>query len=320
MVLIAVVWAVFILTAMAFALSALVRSGSDELHARKEQLQLHYAARGAVYRAISMVKQPMLQHGEARPFVAGQSRLEWDDAEQHIAVDVMDETGKLDLNTASPEMLERLFLNLGIDFDHAHALTAAIEDWRDPDDEARPAGAESLYYLGLPHPYRPANRDFESVDELLLVRGVTPQLLYGGYVVRQDGGVENQLGLADCLTVNSHDSTVNINYAPLPVLMSVPGMTPNAAAMIVEGRKRKPFDSVDQFVHDYPVFLGGETISHLKGGSTGPYTLVASATAADGVTARVRAIVQVSGLEVVGGKRVVPELFLIRQWDDSYVR
>ncbi len=316
-VLLAVVWSVFILAAMAFALSALVRSSSDELHARKEQLQLYYAARGGVYRAVSMLQQPMVPHGEARPFVPGQSRLEWDEEGSHIAIDVMDENGKLDLNGSAPEMLERLFMNLGMDFERSHSLAAAIEDWRDADDDTRPAGAEALYYMSLPQPYRPANRDFESVDELLLVRGVTPHLLYGGFRVRpQDGVVERQIGLADCLTVNTRASSININFAPMPVRMSVPGMTPQIAAMIVEGRKRKPFDSVDDFVHQYPVLLSGETMSHLTASSTGPYSLIASATAADGVTARLKAVVEVSGRAVVQARQP----FLIREWDDSYVR
>lgn len=321
-VLIAVAWSVFILAAMAFALSALVRDSSDELHARKEHLQSYYIARGAIYRAVSMLQQPMVPHGEARPFVPGQSRLEWDDAGRHIAIDVIDETGKLDLNASSPETLERLFMNLGMDFNAAHSLAAAIEDWRDPDDEARPSGAESLYYLSLPRPYRPANRDFQSVDELLLVRGVTPQLLYGGYRVRpEDGAVERQVGLVDCLTVSTGSFSVNINYAPMPVLMSVPGMTSIVAAMIEEGRKRKPYESVSDFVRDYPVLLSGDTLSHLTAGSTGPYTLIASAMTDDGVTARVRAIVQVSGMNVAVGRQMRSgPPFLIREWDDSYVR
>lgn len=322
MVLIAVVWAVFILAAMAFALSALVRGGGEELHARKERLQAYYVARGAIYRAISMVKQPMLPNGDPRPFRPGQSRIEWDDAGDHIAVDVIDESGKLDLNGAPPEMLERLFLNLGMDFKSAHALVAAIQDWRDVDDDTRMDGAESLYYLSLPQPYRPANQDFKSVDELLLVRGVTPSMLYGGYQVRPDGNVERRLGLIDCLTVAMRGSTVNINYAPLPVLLAVPGMSPVTANFIVEGRARRPFASVSDFQHDYPIVLNGETLSHLTGGSHGPYTLIASATAPDGVTARVRAVVQVNDLDIQISRRETQQgpPFLFHQWDDSYVR
>jgi len=55
----------------------------------------------------------------------------------------------------------------------------AILDWLDPDDEPRAAGAESEYYSGLPSPYLPSNGPLDSVAELLLVRGVTPSLLFG---------------------------------------------------------------------------------------------------------------------------------------------
>lgn len=55
----------------------------------------------------------------------------------------------------------------------------AILDWLDEDDEARPFGAESDYYTTLPTPYSAANGPLHSVEELLLVRGVTPTLLFG---------------------------------------------------------------------------------------------------------------------------------------------
>jgi hypothetical protein len=56
----------------------------------------------------------------------------------------------------------------------------AILDWLDEDDEPRPYGAEfDDYYSTLPSPYKPANGPINSVEQLLLVRGVTPQMLYG---------------------------------------------------------------------------------------------------------------------------------------------
>lgn len=56
----------------------------------------------------------------------------------------------------------------------------AILDWIDEDDESRPYGAESGdYYNTLPTPYSCANGPLQSVEELLLVRGVTPTLLFG---------------------------------------------------------------------------------------------------------------------------------------------
>lgn len=60
----------------------------------------------------------------------------------------------------------------------------AILDWLDEDDEAREFGAEAEYYNTLATPYSPANGPLQTVEELLLVRGVTPTLLFGADVNR----------------------------------------------------------------------------------------------------------------------------------------
>ncbi len=57
---------------------------------------------------------------------------------------------------------------------------AAILDWLDEDDETtEPNGAEADYYEGLESKYSPTNGQILSIEELLLVRGVTPDLLFG---------------------------------------------------------------------------------------------------------------------------------------------
>ncbi len=55
----------------------------------------------------------------------------------------------------------------------------AIMDWIDTDSEARDYGAEDAYYMSLQPAYAPKNGPLESIEELLLVRGVTPELLFG---------------------------------------------------------------------------------------------------------------------------------------------
>jgi type II secretory pathway component PulK len=78
-------------------------------------------------------------------------------------------------------------------------IADAILDWLDEDDEARPNGAELEFYTTLPTPYAPKNGPIDSVEELLLVRGVTPQLLFG--VDANRNGVidpaEQQMSMAD---------------------------------------------------------------------------------------------------------------------------
>src|SRR3954447_14900646 len=74
------------------------------------------------------------------------------------------------------------------------AIADAILDWIDPDDDPREQGAERDYYAALPHPYAPRNGPLASIDELLLIRGVTPALLYGADLNRNnaiDGGEQN---------------------------------------------------------------------------------------------------------------------------------
>jgi hypothetical protein len=68
--------------------------------------------------------------------------------------------------------------------DMTEEIADAILDWLDPDDEPRELGAEVDYYSRLTPPYGCKNGPVDTVEELLLVRGVTPQLLFGADVNR----------------------------------------------------------------------------------------------------------------------------------------
>jgi DNA uptake protein ComE-like DNA-binding protein len=86
-------------------------------------------------------------------------------------------------------------------------IADAILDWLDPDDIARTNGAERDYYNG--HGYAPKNGPIESVEELLLVRGVTPQLLYGPDLDRNSvvDPIEMSLGMQASTTINSSNTS-----------------------------------------------------------------------------------------------------------------
>lgn len=58
-------------------------------------------------------------------------------------------------------------------------ISEAIFDWIDEDDEQRTYGAENEYYQSLSPPYECKNAKLETLDELLLIRGITPQILFG---------------------------------------------------------------------------------------------------------------------------------------------
>jgi type II secretory pathway component PulK len=93
-----------------------------------------------------------------------------------------DESGRLNLNVLLvldklvPGSAHQLLMGLPNMTDD---VADAILDWMDPDDEPREAGCEIDYYSGLEPAYGTKNGPLDTVEELLLVRGVTPQLLFG---------------------------------------------------------------------------------------------------------------------------------------------
>ncbi len=96
---------------------------------------------------------------------------EYDSSDTQVYA-LVDEASKLNLNTASAEMLEAL---PGM----TQELAAAIVDWRDTDSEVSPSGAESEAYLLRTPKYECKNSPFETVEELRLVVGADWGILYG---------------------------------------------------------------------------------------------------------------------------------------------
>jgi type II secretory pathway component PulK len=93
---------------------------------------------------------------------------------------MIDEASKLNINAATADML----LNLGVPQDLAYSIV----DWRDRDSTPGDDGAEDEYYTSLPGtPYNCKNAPFEALEELLLVRGGRPEVLYGLEAVEAQG-------------------------------------------------------------------------------------------------------------------------------------
>lgn len=105
------------------------------------------------------------------------------DDEDYIRIGIMDESAKLNLNTATEEQLLTLLRFVIEDEKETNAkhLVDAIIDWRDADSipHGELPDTEGEYYRILSKPYLVKNKPFESVEELLLVKGITGQILYG---------------------------------------------------------------------------------------------------------------------------------------------
>ncbi|HTE45996.1 MAG TPA: hypothetical protein VK636_12170 [Gemmatimonadaceae bacterium] len=119
---------------------------------------------------------------------------------------------RLDVNSASPEMIEALLRGIGHG-EEAIAMTDALLDWRDSDDVARPAGAERSWYEGE-HREPPRDGPLADVRELARVRGFEN-------LARYDTGFTTEPG------------RVSLATAPVSVLLAVPGFTRETAEQIV---------------------------------------------------------------------------------------
>jgi type II secretory pathway component PulK len=141
---------------------------------------------------------------------------------QHYGV--IDEGGKININAlfkldSSGQVLTNFLMTLP---NMTQDVANAIVDWIDPDDDTRDSGAETDYYSGLSPSYQAKNGPLDSLEELLLVKGVTPQLLFGNDQNRNgilDPGEDSGTGGLDqgwsaFITVFSRERNLSAQNAP----------------------------------------------------------------------------------------------------------
>lgn len=164
---VAVVWAVALLSVMALDVLAAARREAGNAETSIGRAQLEAAADAGV----ALATHALLSGAREIPDV-----LEFDGTALSIAVE--DETGKIDLNAANPRLLRQLFEALEVPSGRAEALVAALEDWRDQDRIARPrGGAEFDDYRRAGRLAPPRDGVLHSVEELVEVVGFTPELV-----------------------------------------------------------------------------------------------------------------------------------------------
>jgi len=171
-----------------------------------------------------------------------------------ISLKITDLERKFNINIL-PEMerqkaVEQALQLVGVDAGDISPIASSILDWMDPNDLTSPGGTESSYYQGLLPPYYAKNKPIDDLSELLLVRGVTPEIYWGGVATNhprtalqshlmhtglmQDVGAYS-VGLVDIFTPIS-SGRVNINTASATVLQMIPGVDAVIAEAIVAGR------------------------------------------------------------------------------------
>ncbi len=132
-----------------------------------------------------------------------------------------DEGSKLGLNAVDRDVIEEIMLNLGYDQREAETVADSIHDWRDEDDLHGINGAEDDYYDGLPRPYQCKDAPFDSVDELLKVRGVTWEMYWGWGEVP---------GLREIFSVDNRQGRINLRSVSPAVMRALTGIESEEAS------------------------------------------------------------------------------------------
>lgn len=203
-----------------------------------------------------------------------------------IAIRAVDERSRASLRIAYPmtgsidQKSHGILTRLLTEKRAGEELADAIADWIDNDSTPRPRGAEDQFYRGLKPPYAPRNSFLESVEELMLVKGFTPEVFRA---------------VGEHLTPYVTDGLVNINTAPRPVLASLSEeMTNELADEIIRYRKNTPFTDRSQVMKVPGFEKAGFTIQDRITTTSNIWRIHSRAKAGD-VIREVEAVVQLGG-------------------------
>jgi DNA uptake protein ComE-like DNA-binding protein len=225
-----------------------------EAAARKKAARNHS---GELYSGADALRDVTLGHGMFRVIRQGTS-----DEGGDLIYGIRDEESRLNINTATREELTKIE-------DMRPEVISSIIDWRDGDNSPQPGGAEREYYASLKPPYIPRNGEIQTIREMLLIQGITPELLLGedananGLLdPEENDGDENpphdnrnnrldggwsQLFCVKAAVENrsaTGESRVNVQSASESELTGVKGITPELAKAIIAYRGRQKLENI----------------------------------------------------------------------------
>jgi hypothetical protein len=166
-----------------------------------------------------------------------------------VSLHMEEQESKININWAPAPLLQQVLTVQGADASAISVVSDSIQDWREQGQVARPAGAKSDFYLGQVPSYYCKNASFDNLDELMLVKGVTRDMFYGGssnpsktpfpehhlgFGHRPNEEPDYAFGLKDVFTPWSLGQ-VNIFTADDNVLKCIFGDSPDVGA--IEGRR-----------------------------------------------------------------------------------
>lgn len=168
-----------------------------------------------------------------------------------VSLKITELESKINVNLANTPLIQQVLTTMGVDANAISVVADAIQDWVDADDGTRPAGAESDDYQGQSPAYYAKNAPLDDLSELLLIKGVTPEMYWGVSAPNHQGAAfqrhrlgfghapgevpDYPFGLADVFTPFSAGK-VNINTADETVLQCIPGLDTTSVENILKFR------------------------------------------------------------------------------------
>jgi len=171
-----------------------------------------------------------------------------------ISWKITDLESRFNINSPEPllqQVLPQALTLMGLPPGGTTPIVSSILDWIDLDDQTHIEGAEIREYQAMNPPYAPKNGPIDDISELLLIKGITPEIYYGGtatnyqpnYFSRQRGPFGEGANAAPAVIVGMTNlftplssGKININTASAEVLQLIPGVDPLIAEEIVNGR------------------------------------------------------------------------------------
>jgi general secretion pathway protein K len=205
----------------------------------------------------------------------------------HVTVTITDMERKWDINqVANPrqpqrEILQKALAEVGVtDAEQASTIIDSILDWCNPDASSGFSGAKSDYYMHLNPPYYCKNGPIDDITELLLIKGITPDIYWGSNstnhpvsAYQQHGGgsfnasanksgagfrdndqPQYPVGLVELFSPLG--GKLNINTASIKTLQLIPGIDESVATRILQERQGP--DGQDGTDDDVPMQNPGE--------------------------------------------------------------
>jgi general secretion pathway protein K len=194
--LITVLWITAFLAVIAGSVSYQARTSLGLATNVVASFKTKHAAEGALLLTVDK----LIKRDELQGYVLKNPEFSYELDDLVVAVKVTDESGKVDLNLASTDLIKSLFFALGVDEQLSSFIAGATSDWRDKDSLKRVDGAEDQDYAANGLLYEAKDDEFDSIDELSLVLGMTPEIFnrVKPYVTvyAQDLGVNTALASA----------------------------------------------------------------------------------------------------------------------------